>query len=314
MKTRGQNHRIFGPGWLFLTFLLVVSLTLLAGRAWAQKVNRPLGFYAMFYGGLGGLSVGPPFNLTTNDFNAPTFQPPPPPPAPAPAEEEAPADPVTKFRVPGRTAPVLTGGLSLGTWFDYSWAQLPPWMKYFGFSINYLHYALQYPNQTGTFSQNVLLNSDGTVGTTSTAGSCNFRSNGTVNSLAFMFKGRYGWQKDDEVPFGRVQAWLGIGPSLNFVSQRPTLTFNNFTLVNGSSMFIPLNYKQAFNSSATTTVGLQVAVGGSYYIFRWLSADAFLQYDYYSPTFHLGGARGLGGRVTLPVNQLSINFGVGVHF
>jgi hypothetical protein len=299
---------------LVMAFVLAAATALMAGTAWAQKPNQPMGFYGMFFGGLGGLSLGPPVHLTSNDFNAPTYQPPPPAPAPEPAAEEAPGDPVTRFRVPGRTAPVLTGGVSLGTWFDYSWAQLPNWMKYFGFSLNYMHYALQYPTQTGTLSQNFLLPGDGTGIPTSTAGSCNFRSNGSVNSLAFMFKGRYGWEKDKEVPFGRVQAWVGLGPSLNFVSQKPTVSFSNFTLINGASAYIPLSYKQSFNSASSTVLGLQLAVGGSYYLYRWLSADAFLQYDYFSPTFHLSGGRELSGRVNLPVNQVSINFGVGVHF
>lgn len=245
-------------------------------------------FYVGIYGGLGG--IGPTPRLSPSSYE------------PEPA--------ITNFRVPAQMNLAATIGVGLGTWFNYPWWQLPPWLKYFGFSLNYMYYALQYGSAAGTYGSSFFPGPP----VISTTGDCTFRSTGSANSLGFMFKGRYGWLEDNEVPFGRFQTWVGVGPSLNFVNQTPTVKFNNVTSLNGTPTYIPLYGYQKFSSSSATVVGLQVGVGGSYYIFRCLSADAFLQYDHFSPTFTLSGPSGLAGKVTIPVDQISFNFGLSVHF
>jgi hypothetical protein len=262
-----------------------------------MKEKPDTSFYASASLGLGGIGPNPGLNLFSDEPNGQTGQ--------------QTTDPTTNFRVPGRLNLAATGGVGLGTWFNYPWWQLPPWLKYFGFSMNYTHYALQYGAQGGTYSQNTTFPGPLLV---NTMGACTFRSTGAVNSLGFMFKGRYGWLKDEQVPFGRVQAWVGVGPSLNFVNQTPTVRFDTVTSVNGTPTFAALNGYQKFNSSSATVVGLQAAAGGSYYFCRRLSVDAFLQYDHYAPSFSLTGSGGLTGKVTIPVNQISLNLGLGLHF
>ncbi len=245
-------------------------------------------FYASFYGALGGIGPTHGLNLTSNE----------------------PDPTITSFRVPAKLATAATAGMSLGTWFGYPWVQLPPWASYFGFALGYTHYALQYAAEGGTYSQTAFFPG----GATNATGNSTFRSNGGVDSLGFMFKGRYGWLPDDQMPLGRLETWAGVGPAIYFVSQRPTLRFDSITSVNGIPTIVSLNGYQKFSSASDTVVGLQVGVGASYYFFRWLSADGFLQYDHFTPSFNLTGFAGLTGKVTLPVDHFSINLGMSLHF
>jgi hypothetical protein len=136
----------------------------------------------------------------------------------------------------GGTATVI-GGWRLGTWFvpegALGYKRYPNWMKYFGF---YTDISISQINS----------NRSSLVGT------------GYVATWGFMPVLRLGFAKDDEVPFGRIQPYVGVGPAIFLVR------FNNFT---GSDV----------------APALMVDGGVRYMFNKKFSIDLFLRYRYARP-------------------------------
>ncbi|RJR33275.1 MAG: hypothetical protein C4567_16990 [Deltaproteobacteria bacterium] len=97
--------------------------------------------------------------------------------------------------------PALILGGKIGYWFtDESiyGLRMPSWLKHFGFALDVSYRQLNWPNQVVNIEpvnlrQEIELKS-------------------TTLNAAFLFLARYGFLKDSEVPFGRLQPYLGIGP------------------------------------------------------------------------------------------------------
>lgn len=106
----------------------------------------------------------------------------------------------------------VIGGLKIGTWFSregFLGAPYPEWMKYFGFYLDFNYHRQNFKKRSRHY-KNILLNV--------------FRSEGTAATLAFMFAGRYGFLANEEIPFGRLQPYLAVGPAIMFTSQEVALT------------------------------------------------------------------------------------------
>ncbi|MHB8067644.1 MAG: outer membrane protein [Desulfobaccales bacterium] len=95
---------------------------------------------------------------------------------------------------------LLLGG-KIGYWFTKKSVfglQMPSWLKYFGFELDVGYQKLHWPDQAVTVSPT------------------NFRqvlyANVTAVSVAFLFLARYGFYPDADVPLGRLQPYIGIGP------------------------------------------------------------------------------------------------------
>lgn len=153
---------------------------------------------------------------------------------------------------PGAKSPRLIGGGRVGMWcvpegalgLDY-----PKWMKYFGLYIDVSYQGLS----------------------TSQEAAQGF--NGHVATWAFMFAARCGFIKDDEVPFGRLQPYVAIGPAdIN-------VAFN----------------KGAAAENSTFTPGLVMDAGVRYMVNKRFSVDLFFRYRHVQPNFTYNFFSGIAG-------------------
>ncbi|MBI4643391.1 MAG: outer membrane beta-barrel protein, partial [Deltaproteobacteria bacterium] len=174
--------------------------------------------------------------------------------------------------------PAVIGGLKLGTWFvkegipGYNY---PDWMKYLGFYVDFSFHRLDLKNQN--FNQT--LNTAGVF----TAGlNTDARSEGTVATLAFMFAARYGFLPDSEVPFGRLQPYVAVGPAVMFSTQQPTIN-----ILTTAQNIEP-------GSQSSTDIALAVDAGLRYMALKNVSIDASFNYRWANPSYsYIGSLLGI---------------------
>ena len=178
-----------------------------------------------------------------------------------------------RARVPGRYDPAVLGGLKIGTWFvkeGFLGFNYPDWMKYLGFYLDFSYHRLNLGQQQTSYRD--------VFGRGVNQGQLNFSSEGTAATLAFMFAGRYGLFPDSEVPFGRLQPYLAVGPALLFTSQRPRFSFTSFT-----GPF--LTDDADLESKSATTLALAVETGLRWMALKNVSIDASFKYRFAEPSF-----------------------------
>ena len=176
--------------------------------------------------------------------------------------------------LPGTFDPAVVGGLKIGTWFvkegvlGYNY---PDWMKYMGFYLDFSYHRLDYRRQATTTG---LATNNFGVG----VANGEFFSEGTCATLAFMFAFRYGFLPDSEVPFGRLQPYVAVGPAIMFTSQNPTLQTGNFS--NGI-----LGRTYAGGSQSSASIALALDAGIRWMALKNVSIDVFFNYKYANPTY-----------------------------
>ena len=187
---------------------------------------------------------------------------------------------------PGRLDPAFLGGLKIGTWFvkeGFLGFNYPTWMKYFGFYLDFMMHRLNFRRQIGSehASFTPAVGGDSTVDLQST-----FWSEGVAPTLAFMFAARYGFLPDSEVPFGRLQPYVAVGPAIMFASQTPNIRLNRVTARNGVPVNEgPLNATFNLPSQSAATICLAVETGLRWMALRNVSIDASFKYRYAQPSF-----------------------------
>jgi hypothetical protein len=207
----------------------------------------------------------------------------------------------------GKYDTAVVGGVKAGTWFVKEGTlgfNYPEWMKYLGFYLELSYHRLNNPNQDP--------NTTAVKGITNRPSS-EFSSEGMATTLAFMFSGRYGFLRDSEVPFGRLQPYLSLGPAIMWTSMEPKLYTRTY---DGQICGV--------KAGGDTVANLAYAVEAG---FRWMalknvSFDIFYNFRYVRPTYsynYTDPITGMGTRFkTTPGsggNEIhSGNIGVAYHF
>jgi len=204
---------------------------------------------------------------------------------------------------PGNIDPAFMGGLKLGAWFEKSGVlagiNFPAWMKYLGFYLDFCYHRLDFPERTaGTW---VLRIGDIAIG-----GPRTFMSEGGAATLAFMFAFRYGFLPDKEVPFGRLQPYVAVGPAILFSWQQPT-----GKLVGTPQPLIV----SKFESESSTDIALAVEAGLRWMCLKNVSLDVAFKYRYAQPTYNYDVPNFPGSVSFSPTyNLFSVIVGAAYHF
>jgi hypothetical protein len=175
-------------------------------------------------------------------------------------------------RTRGTFRPAVIGGGKVGLWFTQQGilgAPYPEWMKYLGFYLDVSYHNQNFRTRVGS--------SFGPAADTTMRNT--FSSNGDTFTVAFMFAGRYGFLKDEEVPFGRLQPYFAVGPAIMVATQDVSLQSN--ALVGGTT--VPYN----LNPSSQTVVvpALQVEPGLRYMVLKNVSLDLSFKFRWAHPSF-----------------------------
>jgi hypothetical protein len=214
-------------------------------------------------------------------------------------------------KVSGNLDPAFLGGLKIGAWFDqsgiFSGINFPTWLKYFGFYIDFSYHHLNYSEQLSNstfqnrfwykYTNSILVDRNETL-----FGNFHseFSSVGSAATLAFMFAARYGFLKDSEVPFGRLQPYLAVGPAIFFARQDLAFNVGNFVARRdlyfkypGSDSPLILKDNQPVAGElfgfkgpggTTATICLAADAGLRYMALKNVSIDLFFRYRYAQPS------------------------------
>ncbi len=195
---------------------------------------------------------------------------------------------VSRVKYGGTSNPFVLGGVKLGTWFVKEgfcgWSGYPDWAKYFGFYTDFGFQNLSFSNQriSGTLTRNV---SAGTTIIRQEIEAGTFNADGAIATWAFMFAGRYGFFPDSEVPFGRLQPYVAVGPAIMFSNMNPKI---NTWFVGGTANGLQALHMSPGNQSATT-ICLAVDAGVRYMCLKNVSIDVSFKYRYAQPTYTFVG-------------------------
>jgi len=213
--------------------------------------------------------------------------------------------------LPGAIDPAFHGGLKIGTWFvkegvlgfDY-----PEWMKYLGFYTDFSYHRLDFRKQYG--SKTVAFGMSG-VPTAPTAYPVTAFSHGYAITWAFMFAARCGFLPDQEVPFGRLQPYLAVGPAILWSGQKGKAT-------SWLPAFPTATKTDELGPDSRVDVALVVETGLRWMALKNVSIDVSFKYRYAQPTYKFGVIDEEGGvhRVNLdPTFHLfSFQVGAAYHF
>lgn len=175
-------------------------------------------------------------------------------------------------RTRGTFRPAAIAGGKVGLWFTqegFLGGLYPEWMKYVGVYLDFNYHNQNFRTRVGPA---VSPNGDCELRNT-------FSSNGNTFTLAFMVAARYGFFKDEAVPFGRLQPYFAVGPALLVATQN--IKLDSSTQINGT--LVPFSIE----TGAQTVVvpGLAVEPGLRWMVLKDVSLDLSFKFRWAHPSF-----------------------------
>jgi hypothetical protein len=182
--------------------------------------------------------------------------------------------------------PSAIAGVTLGYDFvnagfgAYAW---PNWMQYFSFAMDV------------TYNRLAIQDAGPGIGKFFAA---NSRWDGYEVAWTFLFMAHYGFLRDDEVPSGRINPYLGVGPAIVWT---------------GVNAKIPTVGTNRFRQDAADTamnVALVVEPGIRWMAFKNVSFDTAMRWRYSVPSYSINN-------ITIkvnPLNQFAVLLRANYHF
>ncbi len=174
--------------------------------------------------------------------------------------------------------PSVIGGVTLGYDFvnsgfgAYAW---PDWMKYFSVATDFTYnrLSLNATNELNSFGALLPNNS---------------RLNGYEAVWTFLLMAHYGFMPDSEVPGGRINPYIGVGPGIVFSG------------IEGSGF-----------SGQSTNIALVVEPGIRWVLLKNVSVDTAFRWRYCKPSYDIGN----NDTVKIdPLNQFTFLVRANYHF
>jgi opacity protein-like surface antigen len=189
------------------------------------------------------------------------------------------------LRFSGKSDPAVLGGIKVGTWFvkeGFAGFNYPDWMKYMGFYTDFSYQTLVMRPQRIGGTSFIGINVAGNPAFAQTEAGT-FNSEGMIATWAFMFAGRYGFFQDSEVPFGRLQPYVAVGPAIFFSSMKPKI---NTQFIDGGGLS---GVHMSPGTKSATTIGLAVDTGIRFMALKNVSIDLSFKYRYTQASYDFSG-------------------------
>jgi opacity protein-like surface antigen len=179
--------------------------------------------------------------------------------------------------------PSVIGGATIGYDFvnagfgAYAW---PDWMKYFSFALDLTYNRLAINQDNNVFAHNS-------------------RVNGYEVAWTFLFMAHYGFMPDSEVPSGRINPYIGVGPAIVWTGAQGTFPILTLDRHVRSSNF----------GDDAMNVALVVEPGIRWMAMKNISIDTAFRYRYSVPSWSDNNAT-----IKTTLNQFAFLVRANYHF
>ena len=114
---------------------------------------------------------------------------------------------------------------------------------------------------------------------------------GTVATWAFMLAARYGFFADSEVPFGRLQPYVAVGPAIMFSSMQKPKIWTQYLRPEPAFHLVVNSLVMSPGNQSSVDIALAVDAGVRYMCLKNVSVDVSFKYRYANPQLRLCRAR-----------------------